>query len=84
MVRYFPHASLPPIDQEIPRFSMNKCKRPEDRAPFAAVMESPIAAITSISPGFNSFILSGGLELLDPIFKSQRNGSPSGIFGWNF
>lgn len=62
-----------PIDHETPLFSTNTCKIFVANAPFPAVNESPMAAITSISPGRTVCAEDGTMSLLAPgPFGSQK------------
>lgn len=65
-VKTFRHVSSPPIVAIIPLFSILNCIVLVASNPAPVVIESPIAAITSISPGLNRFTESGTVGDLPP------------------
>lgn len=65
-VKTFRHVSSPPIVAIIPLFSIDNCIVLVASNPAPVVIESPIAAITSISPGLNRFTESGTVGDLPP------------------
>jgi hypothetical protein len=72
--------------KERPLFSISPCSRFTEAAPLAAVMLSPIAPTTLISPGRSLCTLVGRVgdgAPGDPGEVSQGNGVSSGMGSWN-
>lgn len=73
IVRYCRQVPWPPPNAETPRFSITRCKIFVEKMPRPAVKESPIAAITSISPGRNLFTFVGGFDDFPPAKFTPTN-----------
>lgn len=58
-VKYSLHVPWPPPDAETPLFSTKTCITLSAKIPAPAVSESPIAPITSMSPGLNLWTETG-------------------------
>lgn len=84
-VRYLCQVPWPPIDHDTPLFSITTCSIFVASAPLPAVSESPMAPITSISPGRNLWTDTGGVALRRPgPFGSQKNSWSDGNGFWTF
>lgn len=84
-VKNLRHVLWPPIDHDTPLFSVITCNMLVARAPLPAVNESPIAPITSMSPGRSRCTEVGVCWLRAPgPFGSQKKAAVSGNGFWTF